>query len=141
MDNRAFGRLGEHAAAVHLTEQGCTVLGHNLYIGHSEVDLLLTDGDCIVFAEVKTRRAYPNRPDSFGTPSSAVDAKKSAFLIRAADEYMTAHPEETKIPRIDVIEVYADPASEVFRVLDIVWMKNAVVKSAKFGRKNAKSSY
>ena len=138
MDNRAFGRLGENAAALRLTELGCTVLAHNLYIGHSEVDLLLADGDFLVFAEVKTRRAHPAHPDAFGTPSSAVDAKKSACLIRAADSYMASHPNETRIPRIDVIEVYADPASDAFRVIDVVWMKNAVVKNAKFGRKNTK---
>ncbi|MBQ8334435.1 MAG: YraN family protein [Clostridia bacterium] len=139
MDNRAFGRLGENAASLWLEKQGCTVLQHNLYIGHSEVDLLLADGEYLVFAEVKTRRAHPDHPDAFGSPSSAVDAKKSAFLIRAAEDYMASHPDETRIPRIDVIEVYADPLAGEFRVTDVVWMKNAVVKNAKFGRKNMKT--
>ncbi len=136
MDKRAFGRMGETAAAIRLCEMGCTLLHRNLYVGHDEIDLILEDGNCIVFAEVKTRRAYPGHSDRYGTPSSAVDAKKSACLLRAAQAYMTAHPDTVKIPRIDVVEVYADPMSEEFRVLDVVWMKNAVKKTPKFGRKS-----
>ena len=47
---------------------------------------------------------------------------------------MSAHPDTGKIPRIDVVEVYADPMSDEFRVLDVVWMKSAVKKKPKFGR-------
>lgn len=136
MDKRSFGRMGENAAAVWLTQHGCTVLRHNLYIGHDEIDLIAEEGDTILFIEVKTRHARPGHNDRYGSPSSAVDAKKSACLIRAAQGYMAAHPDTDKIPRIDVVEVYADPMSEEFRVLDVVWMKNAVKKTPKFGRKS-----
>ena len=137
MDKRAFGRMGEMAAAIRLTELGCTVLYHNLYMGHDEIDIVAEDETHIIFAEVKTRHAYPGHSDRYGSPSSAVDARKAACLIRAAGAYMSAHPGTGKIPRIDVIEVYADPASEEFRVLDLVWMKNAVKKNPKFGRKSS----
>ena len=80
MDKRAFGRMGETAAAIRLCELGCTLLHRNVYVGHDEIDLILTDGDCIVFAEVKTRRAYPGHSDRYGSPSSAVDARKAACL-------------------------------------------------------------
>lgn len=135
MDKHTLGRLGEAAAAVHLQKEGCTILGRNLRMGHSEVDLLLTDGVCLIFAEVKTRREYPGHTDAYGTPSAAVDQRKADFLIRAADSYLASHPEEERIPRIDVVEIYADPASDDFRVLDVVWMKNAVTRRARFGRK------
>lgn len=136
MDKRAFGRMGETAAAIRLCGMGCTLLARNFYVGHDEIDLILEDGNCIVFAEVKTRRAHPGHSDRYGSPSSAVDARKSACLLRAAQGYMKEHPAAGKIPRIDVIEVYADPMSEEFRVLDVVWMKNAVKKTPKFGRKS-----
>lgn len=140
MDKRSFGRMGEHAAAIRLTEQGCTVLHHNLYIGHDEIDIVAEDDTHIIFAEVKTRHAYPGHSTRYGSPSSAVDARKAACLIRAAGAYMAVHSTAGKIPRIDVIEVYADPASEEFRVLDVVWMKNAVKKTPKFGRKSRYSN-
>ena len=136
MDKHTLGRLGEEAAAVYLKHRGCTLLGKNLRIGRSEVDLLLTDGIYLIFAEVKTRREYPRHTDPYGRPADAVDQKKSACLIRAADDYMNAHPDETKIPRIDVVEIYADPSTEELRVLDTVWIKNAVVRQPKFGRKS-----
>ncbi len=141
MDKRAFGRMGENAAAIRLTQYGCTVLHHNLYIGHDEIDLIAEEGNYLLFIEVKTRHAYPGHSDRYGSPSSAVDMKKSARLIRAAQTYMAAHPDTGKIPRIDVVEVYADPISEEFRVLDVVWMKNAVKKTPKFGRKSKYTVY
>ncbi len=140
MDKRSFGRMGENAAALWLTQHGCTVLHHNLYIGHDEIDLVAEDETHIIFAEVKTRHAYPGHSDRYGSPSSAVDAKKSACLIRAAQGYMASHSGTVKIPRIDVVEIYADPMSEEFRVLDVVWMKNAVKKTPKFGRKSRYSN-
>jgi len=78
MDKRAFGRMGETAAAIRLCELGCTLLYRNFYVGHDEIDLILEDGNCIVFAEVKTRRAYPGYHDRYGSPSSAVDAAGAA---------------------------------------------------------------
>jgi putative endonuclease len=52
-----LGRLGEELAAAHLTRLGFAVLARNARTRHGEIDLIAFDGQAIVFAEVKTRRA------------------------------------------------------------------------------------
>jgi putative endonuclease len=53
---RAIGRAGEEVAAAHFRELGFAVLACNARTRHGEIDLIVCDGDVIVFAEVKTRR-------------------------------------------------------------------------------------
>ena len=133
MNTREYGRLGENSAAEMLSSKGYTVTGRNVQVGHDEIDVLAENDSYLVFAEVKTRRQIPDTASPFGTPASAVDEKKQNNLVRAAENYIAAHPTE-KIPRIDVIEVYADPRCKEYRVLDIRHFENAVMKRGRFSR-------
>ena len=132
MNRAQLGRIGEAAAAVRLEEMGYTVTGRNVRIGRDEIDLIAEDAEHICFVEVKTRRQYPAYRTREGTPAEAVNARKQAALIRAAEEWLAAHPAEAgsadggKSPRIDVMEVYADPESDVFRILLIRHLPGAV---------------
>lgn len=140
MNRREEGMLGEAAAARYLEEKGYRVLARNLREGKDETDLLAQTGNTLVFCEVKTRRQYPDLPDRFGSPGDAVDARKRAALIRGAETYLAEHPETAELfVRIDVIEVYAAPEGEEFRVLEIRQTENAVRKTGKFSR-SARSS-
>ena len=134
MNRAQLGRIGEAAAAVRLEELGYTVLGKNVRIGRDEIDLVAEDGGHICFVEVKTRRQYPAYRTPEGTPAEAVDVRKREAMVRAAEGWLSAHPSE-KTPRIDVMEVYADPESDVFRVLLIRHLPDAVRKRGKFSRK------
>ncbi len=134
MNRAQLGRIGEAAAAVRLEELGYTVLGKNVRIGRDEIDLVAEDEGHICFVEVKTRRQYPAYRAPEGTPAEAVDIRKREAMIRAAEGWLSAHPSE-KTPRIDVMEVYADPESDVFRVLLIRHLTDAVRKRGKFSRK------
>ncbi len=131
MDKRSFGRIGEESAAMYLSEHGYHIMGRNIFIGHLEIDIIAENEDFIVFAEVKTRRQYPDKFDIFGRPADAVNSRKQEALIRAAESYISHNPTE-KSPRIDIIEVYADPASDKYTVLDILHFENAVRKKGKF---------
>lgn len=137
MDMKLLGRLGEDTAADLLISRGFRILHRNFRIGHAEIDLVAENDGFLVFAEVKTRRQMPGHPSPFGTPAEAVDAKKQAMLIRAAEAYLAEHAPD-KFFRIDVIEVYADPHTPEYRVLDVRHFENAVRKHGKFSRKNTK---
>jgi len=52
-----LGRHGELLAAAHLRALGFEILAHNERTRYGEIDLIAFDGDTLVFAEVKTRRA------------------------------------------------------------------------------------
>ena len=134
MNGAQLGRIGEGAAAVWLEEKGYALLGRNVRIGRDEIDLIAEDGAHICFVEVKTRRQYPEYRARVGTPAEAVDIRKQTAMVRAAEGWLEAHPTE-KIPRLDVMEVYADPEGETFRILLIRHIPDAVRKSGKFSRK------
>lgn len=143
LDGKSLGRCGENHAALYLLEKGYRIIGRNVRVGHAEIDIIAENDEYIVFAEVKTRRS-----DSFGTPASAVDGRKSELLIKAAEGYMEGmpplspmpsatplSPEGVKVPRIDVIEVYADEYSDGYKVISINHIENAVRKKSKFSRR------
>lgn len=129
MSTRSLGAAGEESAVQYLLNNGFTVLGRNIYIGHHEIDILARDDTHLIFAEVKTRRQYPDTRTKFGRPADSVDAQKRASLIAAVRAYLRAHPNEyTDLsPNIDIIEVYLDPSPDApYRVLDIRHFRNAV---------------
>lgn len=53
----ALGRLGEQLAAAHLERLGFAILARNARTRYGEIDVIAFDGQTLVFAEVKTRRA------------------------------------------------------------------------------------
>ena len=129
-----LGRIGEKTAALWLEEHGYAIVGRNVRFGHDEIDLIAECGGVVCFVEVKTRRQYPDYRAPEGTPAEAVDSRKQSAMIRAAESWLAAHPTELKTPRLDVMEIYADPEDDGFRVLLIRHLPDAVRKRAKFSR-------
>ena len=54
---RHFGQLGEDLALAHLQRLGSELVARNHRTRHGELDLVVYDGETLVFVEVKTRRA------------------------------------------------------------------------------------
>ena len=126
MDKYEFGRLGEQAAAAYMENLGYEIVGRNVHVGHSEIDIICKSGKYLVFVEVKTRDMIPGQESRFGPPRAAVNREKQDHLIRGALQYMNWKGLRHKVnPRIDVIEVYAT-ASPMFTVREIKYHKNAV---------------
>lgn len=128
MSTKTLGHMGEESAALYLMNHGYKILGRNVYIGHDEIDIIAKNDTHLVFAEVKTRRARPGINGRYGRPADAVNRQKQACLMRAARRYLHDHAGEypSLIPNIDVIEVYADPTSDTYHVLEIRHFRNAV---------------
>jgi putative endonuclease len=59
---KTLGRLGEELAAEHFVRLGCRVLARNHHTRFGELDLVVADGDTLVFCEVKTCRAGRGDP-------------------------------------------------------------------------------
>ena len=94
------GQLGERAARKHLRRLGLRFLTANFRSARGEIDLVLRDGDCLVFAEVKTRSS-----EGWTRPAAAVDARKRRLLSQAALDYLRLlRNPEVKI-RFDIVEV------------------------------------
>jgi len=128
-DKKDFGTKGEESAASFLCGKGFKIIERNIRLGHSEIDIVAKNEKYIVFAEVKTRRTYPDAHNGFGRPAAAVNFKKRLKLYEGAAKYMKKNKEfcDGLQPRIDVLEVYVSPNSEKYKVLKIIHMPNAVV--------------
>jgi len=81
--NKLLGRAGEDRALAFLEQNGYRVIARNVRVPGGEIDLVCTDGNTIVFVEVKARSG--NR---FGSAVGAVDAKKRAKLRALAADYL-----------------------------------------------------
>jgi putative endonuclease len=85
------GRTGEAHAAAHLERLGYEVLARGFRTRFGELDLVALDGDTLVFAEVKTRRAGSGHPwDALGeTKQRQVRSMAAAFLAEVRDRPRT----------------------------------------------------
>ena len=95
------GLQGEDAAEAYLTkEHGMTCLERRYRTKAGEIDLILLDGETVVFAEVKTRKT--GEP---GNGLSAVNAGKQKRIVHAALLYLMRQKWMDRSVRFDVIEI------------------------------------
>ena len=94
------GKIGERAAKKFLKKQGLKFLAANFRSEHGEIDLVFRDGDCLVFAEVKTRSS-----ETWTRPAAAVDARKKKLLSQTALEYLKLLKNPEVKFRFDIVEV------------------------------------
>lgn len=99
-----IGKLGETLAAEYLLKKGYRICHRNHRIGHLEIDIICENETHLLFVEVKSRTDFGGI-SRYGRPSAAVDEKKRARLVSAAESYLRENMTAKK-PRIDVIEVY-----------------------------------
>jgi putative endonuclease len=107
------GAQAEQLAAQFLQRHGLKLLQRNYSCRYGEIDLILQDGDTLVFAEVRLR----SRSD-FGGAAASINAAKQARLIHTAQHYI-ATLSRTPPCRFDAL---------LFDTLDsarLEWIKNA----------------
>ena len=101
------GRRAEDAARAHLLRAGLGEVRSNAHYRGGELDLVMRDGDCLVFVEVRYRRS-----SGFGGGAASVDAAKRRKLVFAAQAFLAEHREYAQVPcRFDVVEASGDPAA------------------------------
>jgi putative endonuclease len=103
--NTVLGALGENIAALYLQLGGCTIIERNYRFEHVEIDLIVRDGPCVAFVEVKTRRSA-----AFGDALDAVSREKLRNVRRAARKYLLAAPPEARAGeyRFDLVALDCD---------------------------------
>lgn len=97
---REIGDSGETVAEAHLRRLGWQILKTRFRCRGGEVDIIATEADTLVFVEVKARRGHV-----FSAPGEAVDARKRARLLAAAEAYLAAQDRPERNCRFDVVEV------------------------------------
>lgn len=108
MTSSSKGQAGEERAARFLEAKGCRILERNFSAPGGEIDLILSHGKTLVFAEVKTR-SY----EAFGGPLAAVTPAKQRRIAQTAILYVKAKGLKFDSIRFDVVCVLPDRIEHV----------------------------
>lgn len=96
-----LGSAGEAAARRYLEARGYTFVEANWRCASGELDLVMRDGNELVFVEVKIRRG-----EAAGHASEAVTGQKARKLLKTGEWYVARHPQFTDlIWRCDIIAI------------------------------------
>lgn len=112
------GKAAENKALEFLECNGLRLIIRNYRSRRGEIDLVMEDGDDIVFVEVR----YRNN-DTFGSALESIDRNKQARLIACAMQYLSENHLD-KASRFDVVGLC--PGSDGAR---IDWVRNAFEES------------
>ncbi|MCX7557248.1 YraN family protein [Xanthomonadaceae bacterium JHOS43] len=116
MATRDTGQAFEAVARTHLEHAGLRTVALNAGYRVGELDLVMRDGDILVFVEVRYRRDA-----RFGGASLSVTGTKRRRIAQAANLWLASHPREAQRPcRFDVVAIAGDIATP-----QIEWIRNA----------------
>ncbi len=111
-NNIKTGNQGENLATDFLQKKGYEVVMRNYRYKHSEIDVILKQGNLLVFVEVKTRSS-----SSFGEPEVFVDAKKASKIFEGAEQYIHEVNWNGNI-RFDIVSVKIGATPEIIHFED-----------------------
>jgi putative endonuclease len=114
---RTVGSDAEQQALQYLLRQGLALVRQNFRTRRGEIDLILRDGNCLVFVEVRYRAA-----NQFSRAGLTVDIHKQRKLIRTAAVFLAKQGQFTNsVCRFDVVAIDADKQGKQ----SIEWIKDA----------------
>jgi putative endonuclease len=100
----ARGRAAEDKALRYLEARGLVPVARNYRCPHGELDLVMRDGETLVFVEVRRR----TRAD-YGTAAETVTGRKQARLRAAAAHFLLHHRDHSNRPcRFDIVSFSGD---------------------------------
>lgn len=113
---RSTGARYEDLACERLEAAGLVLVERNFSCRHGELDLVMRDGDVLVFVEVRYRRG-----GGFGDGIDSVGTAKRAKLVRAASAWLALHPRlANRTCRFDVVAIAGDEGTA-----SLDWRTNA----------------
>lgn len=99
-----IGTVAETRALEHLRGAGLRLVERNWRCRFGEIDLVMRDGEDLVFVEVRRRRRLSSRHPS---AAQTVGPRKQARLLRAARSYL-AGVDQLPACRFDVVAIEED---------------------------------
>lgn len=112
------GLQAEHRALRYLKRQGLKLLTKNFACKAGEIDLIMLNGDTLVFIEVRYRSSV-----SFGSVASTITRHKQGKIRRTAEIFRLKNPKHRfRTCRFDTVAIYdndSDPQNS------LEWIKSA----------------
>ena len=117
---RRLGDAGEGHARRYLESRGLRFVARQWRCAAGELDLVMRDGEEVVFVEVKTRHG-----EAMGRAEEAVSPRQSARLLAAAARFLDERTDlDDVIWRIDLVAITLAADGRVARLAHV---ENAVV--------------
>lgn len=114
MNNPRLAKEGEKLAAKFLVDKGMVVVEKNFRCSIGEVDIILLDGDVLVFCEVKTRSSL-----DYGHPLESINLRKINRITKIASFYIGQQKIEHRIDAVGIYYLNGEPQIE--------WIKNCTM--------------
>lgn len=108
------GLAAEKLAATFLTQQGLKLVVSNYHCRYGEIDLIMQEGNTLVFVEVRLRSNA-----TFGSAAASITPQKQQKLIRTAQHYLQQHAIKTPC-RFDAVLMQKANLGQ------IEWLRNAI---------------
>ncbi len=102
--NQRIGKWGEDTATEYLAERGYEIVTRNARTPYGEIDIIVKQGDVIIFVEVKTRTS-----NKMGLPEESITPRKLQHMLAAGEHY--AAENEIDHWQLDVIAIEGKPES------------------------------
>ena len=113
---QVLGAGGERLARRHLEQKGYRFVAANWRRPYGELDLIMRDGDVLVFVEVKTRSG-----ERLVTAEESLTAAQARRLLRGAQSYLAERVDLASLFwRIDLVAITLTPTGVVSRLTHIV---------------------
>jgi putative endonuclease len=113
---QGLGAAGERHARRHLEQQGYQFIAANWRCQFGELDLVMRDGEMLVFVEVKTRRG-----ERMGGAEESVTQVKARRLLMAAQTFLTNNRHHAAaIWRVDLVAITLGASGAVTRLTHYV---------------------
>lgn len=110
------GRLAEDAALSYLQKQGLKIISRNFRSPRGEIDLIMQDGDVIVFVEVRSRKDA-----GVLNPLESIDETKQRKIVSTSEYFLQKKMKKLDYYcRFDVVTLTGNPDA-----VNIEWIKNA----------------
>jgi len=114
--SRAAGKRWERIAESFLRARGLTTVERNFHCRLGEIDLIMEDGDCLVFTEIRYRRN-----SHYGSGAESVTWAKQRRIIRTAQRYLQYHGHRAlQTCRFDVVSMGQEKGK-----LRVTWIRDA----------------
>ena len=103
-----IGVAGENIAVKFLEKKGYKIIERNFRKNYTEIDIIATYRNSLIFIEVKTRTSL-----EFGTGFEAISPWKIKSLMKTGHLYKAMHPRLPENLQIDAISIFLSKNSEL----------------------------
>ncbi|HPZ07456.1 MAG TPA: YraN family protein [Candidatus Eremiobacteraeota bacterium] len=108
LSRKQLGHIGEKEALKLLLNKGYKLIEKNFRCPLGEVDLIMKEGDELVFIEVRSRTCR-----AFGEAFETVNLKKQNKLYKLGEYYLQFNGLEDVLCRFDVVSLLLTPGGEI----------------------------